>query len=65
MDNIMDKEQYDGWIFMCMINGNLFRLVLDIDGYIWIQRIIIWICQWLEHGYTVWICMYISDGDLT
>jgi hypothetical protein len=32
-----------------------FDLRLDIDGYVWIQQISIWIYKWLVHGYTVWI----------
>jgi hypothetical protein len=50
-------QRYDGWISMYMINGYLFRLVLNINGHIWIQQITIWICKWLAHGYTVWIIM--------
>jgi hypothetical protein len=40
---------------MNMINGYLIRLRQDVNGYVWIQQITIWICKWLEHGYTVWI----------
>jgi hypothetical protein len=52
-------QRYDGWISMYKINGYLFRLCLDIHGYVWIQQITNWICKWLEHGYTVWIWMYL------
>jgi hypothetical protein len=30
-------QRYDRWISMYMINGYLFRLKLDIKGYVWIQ----------------------------
>ena len=33
---------------MNMINGYLIRLRLDINGYVWIQQITIWICQTLS-----------------
>jgi hypothetical protein len=33
-----------------MINGYLFRLRLDIDGYAWMQQITVKICKRLEHG---------------
>ncbi len=52
-------QRYEGWISMYMINGYLIRLRLGINGYVWIQQITIWICKWLEHGYTVWMNVYL------
>jgi hypothetical protein len=57
MDTLMDNNVYfaepasgrhDCWI--SMYYGYRFRLVLDIDVCIWIQKINIWICKGLGHG---------------
>jgi hypothetical protein len=47
MDEIMDNAEIhdDGWISMYMIHGYLFRLVLDVNGYVWIHQRTILICK--------------------